>query len=134
MKRKAVVLITVLLIMLLLITVFLCIKTVTEAPQIQWEQTYTPLSGYSLAQTGDGGYIIAGCTPSKGTRASPDDALLIKTDPDGNEMWQKRFGGNEIQSGISALQTGDGGYIISGFSNRKGAGGFDFWMAKVTEN
>jgi len=102
----------------------------------EWNRTFgTPVGdfGNSIQETEDGGYIIAGCISSEGTRASPDDALLIKIDPDGNEMWQKIFGGDEIQSGISVLQTSDGDYIISGFSNRRGAGGFDFWMAKVTE-
>lgn len=89
--------------------------------------------GNSVKMTEDGGYILAGWTSRAGTRASPDDALLLKTDSEGVAEWLALLGGDGTQSGISVLQVGDGGYVVGGFTNRGSGGGFDLWMTKVGE-
>ncbi len=81
----------------------------------------------SLQRTDDGGYIIAGITPSFG--AGGKDLWLIKTDAQGKEEWDKAFGGSMDDGGFSVLQTEDGGYITTGATGSMGPS--TIWLVKT---
>jgi len=95
---------------------------------MQWNKTfgeYWQERGYSAQQTSDGGYIIVGSTTSYGVcpycakemgQSAPEDIYLIKTDSDGNKLWDKVIGGVHTDIGYSVQQTSDGGYIIGGMT------------------
>ena len=109
------------------------IKTDGEGNE-QWRKSFGGDNGEygsSVEQTSDGGFIIAGLTASFGEPNG--DVYLIKTDADGNEEWNKTFGGNEVDWGRSVQQTADGGFIIAGFTRSFGAGDHDVYLIYYSE-
>jgi hypothetical protein len=78
---------------------------------------------YSMAQTKDGGYILAGYTKSFG--AGGNDAYLTKTDGLGKIVWSKTYGTKDDETAWKVRQTRDSGYIVVGTtSSAKGDGIF----------
>jgi predicted secreted protein len=94
--------------------------------EMQWNQTYGGKDydmAYSLVQTSDQGYAIAGFTYSFGAGGS--DFWLVKTDQNGNIEWNQTYGSGSSDHGHSVVQTPDGGYAIAG------EGGNDFLLVKT---
>ncbi|MFZ8826290.1 MAG: T9SS type A sorting domain-containing protein [Candidatus Caldipriscus sp.] len=92
---------------------------------IQWAKTYGGTDhdfAFSVQQTSDGGYIVAGLTTSFG--AGGEDIFLIKTDAFGNVQWAKTYGGTDNDRAYSVQQTSDGGYIMVGRPVAGGIGGY----------
>jgi hypothetical protein len=101
----------------------------------QWTRTYGGTQydeGYSVQQTSDSGYVIAGCTNSFGA-GTPDSAsvYLIKTNVSGDTLWTRAYGGPNSDEGYSVQQTSDGGYIIAGWTASSGAGRDDVYLIKT---
>jgi hypothetical protein len=97
-----------------------------------WSKTYGGTNNdgaYSVVQTGDGGYALAGVTQSYG--AGLNDFYLVKTDSSGNMQWNKTFGGTSHEGVWSVVETVDGGYALAGYTGSYGAGSNDFWLVKV---
>ncbi|NEN23183.1 T9SS type A sorting domain-containing protein [Cryomorpha ignava] len=60
-------------------------RNIGESSKIDW--------GIDLAEDADGNFIIAGYTDD--SPSGSYDGLLIKTDPDGQVIWKKTFGGDD---------------------------------------
>ncbi len=83
-------------------------------------------------QTLDGGYILCGSADLSGYQNTNLDAfMIIKTDADGNIVWEKYFSGN-LKKGIGydVRQTSDGGYIVVGEMKIQ-SGDFDIYLLKL---
>jgi hypothetical protein len=88
--------------------------------------------GDSVQQTIDGGYIIAGATMPVNSIIS--DIWVIKTDRDGNKVWDKTFGGSNWDYPSDIKQTNDKGFLITGRTYSFGAGMDDVWVLKLDQN
>ncbi|MFH0701770.1 MAG: hypothetical protein V2A62_05015 [Candidatus Woesearchaeota archaeon] len=102
---------------------------------LEWDKTFGGSSldeVDSIQQTKDLGYIVTGETGSKG--AGEEDAWIFKLDENGNLEWDKTFGGSNSDVAYSVQQTNDGGYIVAGDTNSKGAGSYDAWIFKLDSN
>jgi len=102
---------------------------------LQWTKTIGGKwgeAGYSLIQTSDGGYAIAGSINSFG--AGEDYVYVVKLDAKGNLQWTKTIGGPGGDWGPSLIQTSDGGYVIAGSTSSFGAGGADVYVIKLDKN
>jgi hypothetical protein len=88
---------------------------------VQWQKTYGDTcdtnKAYSVQQTSDGGYIVAGDTWSGET-----NVWILKLDGNGNVQWQKSYGSASHEHAGSIQQTSDGGYIVAGYFNSFPAG------------
>ncbi len=97
-----------------------------------WEKSYGG-TGWdalvSLAQTSDGGFAFGGSSASgaTGNKTSPKlgfvDFWVVRTDANGEILWDKAYGGGDA-SGLRSIQTTfDGGFILAGTSDETAAAG-----------
>jgi parallel beta-helix repeat protein len=112
---------------------FWLVKT-DAAGNMEWNRTYEWFTGtedraFSVVQTSDGGYSVAGSTQLSWDR--PGDVLLVKIDAFGNQQWTKTYGGASYDGARSVIQTGDGGYMLVGYTMSFGAGLYDAWLIKT---
>ena len=107
------------------------VKTDSQGNQL-WQKTYGGTyedCGRCVIQTSDAGYAITGTTSSFG--AGSYDVYLVKTDSQGNQLWQKTYGGTEADGGESVVQTSDGGYAIAGYTSSFGNRACNIYLVKT---
>lgn len=109
-----------------------CLVKTDAAGNMIWQFKYGGYLddwGFSVKQTADGGYIVAGWTASFGNGA--EDVYLLRMDGSGALLWSATYGGNSYDDGFSIQITSDGGYIIAGRTQSYGAGSFDAYLLKT---
>jgi len=117
-------------------------------PSLEWQKCLGGANedgAYSIQQTSDGGYIVAGYTGSNDGDVSGNhgdyDYWIVKLTSSGTLEWQKAFGGiygTGYTIAHSIQQTNDGGYIVAGYTDSNegdvsGNHGYDdYWVVKLT--
>jgi hypothetical protein len=82
---------------------------------IELNQTYGGAKNdipYSLVETSDGGFALAGSTESFGYGNT--DFWLVKTDDSGEMEWNRFYGSPEHEIAHSLVENSDGGYTLAG--------------------
>lgn len=88
--------------------------------------------GTGITQTPDKGYVVCGNTSSYGSGNT--DIYLLKIDSVGKYQWQHTLGDYNIDQAYSVQLTQDSGFIICGYTNSFGAGGYDAYIVKTDPN
>jgi hypothetical protein len=119
-----------------LLSVSLCcfsIVVAVKADTAIWAQTYdrdtSDDNAFSLVETSDGGYAMLGTTNA--SFADSSDFWLVKTDLNGNVEWDMTYGGADVETGRSLVETFDGGYAMLGTTATSGVDNIDFWLVKT---
>jgi predicted secreted protein len=97
----------------------------------QWDKTFGGPKddvGMSVAQTRDGGYIVAGRTASFGSGG--DDIWLLKVDTKGREQWNRTFGGQKDDVALQVIKLKDG-YALTGRTDSVDSGGKKAFLLKT---
>ncbi len=121
---------------------------------IEWEKSFG-FSGhdhsYDIIQTQDGGFFFIGFLDITAARADGYDEKGqfltrhgvgefwgTKIDAQGNVQWRKFFGGTNNDRAHAVVQSNDGGFVMSGFSESDdfdisdSKGSYDFWVVKIS--
>ena len=112
---------------------------------ILWQKNYggsDAESAYSVQETFDGGYIVAGYSSSidgdlAGASFYYQNYWLFKLDNMGVIQWSHLYGGAATEEALSFQQTSDHGYIMAGYTYSSNGhvnghhGGKDAWIVKT---
>jgi len=96
-----------------------------------WNETFGGLESdkaYALASSTNG-YIIVGETHSN--LEADADAFVTKTDLDGRPVWKQTYGGADFDLASAITSTGNGEYLVAGFTFSYGNGQRDFWFFEI---
>lgn len=124
---------------------------------ILWEKSFG-FSGhdhsYDIIETTDGGLFFSGFLDitsaiadgysEKGTSSLTAHGVGefwgTKLDANGNMLWRKYFGGTNNDRSHAVVQSEDGGFVLSGFTESEdfdinaSRGSYDFWVIKIDLN
>lgn len=85
--------------------------------------------GYGVIQTLNGQYAVTGSTSSFGNGNT--DVYLALVDSMGWVRWEKSYGGFNNDIGKSIIQLKDSGFVIAGYTNSFGSGGYDMFVVRT---
>jgi hypothetical protein len=86
----------------------------------------------AVVQASDGGFIVVGYTETFG--AGSRDIYVVRTEPDGDTVWTKTFGGIQFDVGHDIIKTDDTHFLIGAYTTSFGIGEGDIYLIKIDEN
>jgi hypothetical protein len=99
------------------------------AGNLIWDKTFGGNDGdigraFTIAPGGD--FLLVGQTYSMGSNG---DAWVIRTDPNGNLLWEAAYGGEGKETPWAAAVTNDGRLVLAGASSSGLTNSDDVWLA-----
>lgn len=105
---------------------------------VLWQETYNHLSpsggdgGSKIGKLQDGNYVVAGAYDNTSLTASW--AYLMKINPNGDEIWTRRYE-NMVSQGFWACEVlGDGNILAAGQTSNTNDGSQAGWLVKADAN
>ncbi|MCF8244389.1 MAG: T9SS type A sorting domain-containing protein [Saprospiraceae bacterium] len=118
---------------------------ISQDGDIEWEKTFGGSEFDDIGairKTSGGNYIIIGSTASTDGDVTGNhgggDVWVLKLDSLGNKLWQKCYGGSEVDGGSDIIETSSGSFICVGSSRSNDGnvsennGSEDVWVFKIT--
>ena len=101
----------------------------------QWQRTYGGNShdfGQAIHPADDGGFFLFGSSQSNG--AGSFDMMLIRTNEQFENIWQRTYGGSEYEYGMSMDKSDAGNLFLFGTTKSYGLGeSEDFYLIKTND-
>ena len=106
---------------------------IDEKGNILWTKTYGNIgSQYAteVIECSTGGFAIVG---SELINGFAPNAILIRTNAHGDEIWSRTYGGAEFDYGSSIIESEEGGFVIVGVTTSFGLNGTNCWLLHTDE-
>ncbi len=100
----------------------------------EWKKIYGGQDwdfAYSVVQTYDSGYVFCGETYSNSNGFS--DVYIVKTNPLGDTLWTRTYGGSLVDKGNSVIETSDSNIVVAGITNTV-TDSTDVYVIKLSSN
>ena len=128
------------------------IYSVNDTGALLWEKSYggsgNEQFGESVVQTYDSGIVFTGLSSLLNGEVTSDthaatggsDFWVVKIDDTGAIKWENAFGGTNLDSGVSVVQTFDSGYAVTGGTTSNNIdvsgnhGQEDYWLIKLAKD
>jgi len=114
---------------------------------LQWSKYYGGTftdTAYDVIQTAAGNYMIVGSSDSSDVDITNNlgtyDYWVVKIDSQGTMLWEKSFGGNQIDEAKAITSTSDGNFLIAGTTRSENQditnnlGAADVWIIKISSS
>jgi len=105
--------------------------------QLLWDNTFGQPDSLDKAYFGieiEDGYLLIGERMEDITYGHGMGGVIVKTDFDGNEIWSKKYKGDDKDMLRHIQPVPEGGYIACGATRSNGAGFIDAWAVKLDED
>ncbi len=84
----------------------------------------------SVKRTPDGGFICAGAYDYHDSDTELTRGYVVRTTSTGTLVWEKRFG-IQKKTVFESVIVSEDGFVACGYTNSKGAGGFDVYVVRL---
>jgi hypothetical protein len=84
-----------------------------------------------VIQASDGGFLLIGAKAQKPEVQNQHDVLIIKTDKEGKQDWQKLYGSPQHEVGLHCEELSGGDFIVCGTGSSKYSMGFDAYVLRI---